>query len=343
MTVHLVDQQQVAPADVREFVAVVREQGVAAHGSRRRDVRAPASRARCLGDDVDVLTVWSFRDFVEWNRIRRDLMFDPRYGPYAAALARIRRGGTRRFYTDEPPNPPTADDHGPAIRRWEMFSLAPDAPAPARERLTRAMRDCDRFIPGITRCAVGTNTAGGPIELVWETTYVSVGAYRSTYMTHPYHAALLDRFLLPDCPERITTTNSFGAGLVGYSIARDRPLGPVAVRRLLLLDFDAAADAGDAALAVAATDDGWSDSILAENTMASRWFDGETDLGGRPAWTHIWDQCFRTVEQFDAHRHGDTEAARDRDRARRALSRGLLRACGALTLESVHRAVRRQR
>ena len=155
------------------------------------------------------------------------------------------------------------------------------------------MRDCDRFIPGITRCAVGTNVADGPIELVWETTYESVGAYATTYMTHPYHAALLDRFLLPDCPERITTTNDFGAGLIGYTVDRDRPLGPVAIRRLLLLDFDDDdRRAARPAAAVAAADDGWSDSILAENTMATRWFDGETDLGGRPAWSHLWDQCF---------------------------------------------------
>ena len=61
---------------------------------------------------------------------------------------------------------------------------------------------------------------------------------------------------------------------------------------------------------MAGTDDGWSDSILAENTMATRWFDGETDLGGRPAWSHLWDQCFRTVEQYEAHRRGETDAAR---------------------------------
>jgi hypothetical protein len=193
-----------------------------------------------------------------------------------------------------------------------MFTVSPDAPAVARDHLWRAMRDCDRFIPGITRCAVGTNTAPGPIELVWETTYRSVGAYASTYMTHPYHAALLDRFLLPDCPERITTTNDVGAGLVGYTVDRDRPLGPVAVRRLLLLDFDDVGTASEAteAVTVAATDDGWSDSILAENSMATRWFDGETDLGGRPAWSHIWDQCFRTVDQLEAHRRGGTAAAR---------------------------------
>ncbi len=191
-----------------------------------------------------------------------------------------------------------------------MFTLSPDAPAAARERLWRAMRDCDRFIPGISRCAVGTNVADGPIEVVWETTYASVGAYATTYMTHPYHAALLDRFLLPDCAERITTTNDFGAGLIGYTVDRDRPLGRVAIRRLLLLDFADPTAADEAVRAVAAFDDGWSDSILAENTMATRWFDGETDLGGRAAWSHLWDQCFAAVKQLDAHRRGETVAAR---------------------------------
>ena len=309
MTLRLVDVHLVAPADTEELVAVVREQVVPTMEA------AGATFVSCevapdLGDDVDVLTMWSCADFVEWNGIRRNLMFDPRYHAYSATLARLRRGGTRRFYADEPIVAPAPDDHGPAIRRWEMFSIAPDAPTSARERLSRAMRDCDRFIPGITRCAIGTNTVDGPIELVWETTYQSVGAYATTYMTHAYHAALLDRFLLPDCPERITTTNDFGAGLIGYAVDRDRPLGPVAVRRLLLLELDPTADARSIADEIAATDDDWSDSILAANTMATRWFDGETELGGGPAWSHVWDQCFRTVEQYEAHRRGSARAAR---------------------------------
>jgi hypothetical protein len=61
---------------------------------------------------------------------------------------------------------------------------------------------------------------------------------------------------------------------------------------------------------VVATDDGWSESTLAENTMATRWFDGETHLGGRPRWTHLWDQCFATVAQFEAHRSGRSAASR---------------------------------
>jgi hypothetical protein len=309
VTVHLVDQHQIPPGSIAEFVALVRGDGA----SVMEDAGAcyvSCDTAPDLGDDVDVLSVWSFADFAEWNVIRRNLMLDPRYHAYSTRLAQLRRGGTRRFYGDAPTVAVAVGDDGPAIRRWEMFSIAPDAPTAARDRLRRAMRDCDEFIDGITRCAVGTNTAGGPIELVWETTYESVGAYRTTYMTHPYHAALLDRFLLPDCPERITTTNSFGAGLVGYTVPRGRALGPVAIRRVLLLDFADPATAGDAARAVAGADDGWRDSILAENTMATRWFDGETELGGRPAWTHVWDQCFASVDQYDEHRRGATEAAR---------------------------------
>jgi hypothetical protein len=128
-------------------------------------------------------------------------------------------------------------------------------------------------------------------------------------MTHPYHAALLDRFLLPDCPERITTGNDFGAGLIGYVVERDRPLGPVAIRRLVLLALDDPEEADELRRAVAAAADGWSESILAENTMSTRWFDAETDLGGRPAWSHVWDQCFASIEQLEAHRCGRSAAA----------------------------------
>jgi hypothetical protein len=308
VTVRLVDVHRVAPADVDELVTLVREQVVPTMEAAGTTFVA-CEFAPDLGDDTEVLTMWSCAGFVEWNTIRRNLMFDPRYHAYSAVLARLRRGGSRRFYADEPVVRLERDDHGPAIRRWEMFSIAPGASTSAREHLARAMRDCDQFIPGITRCAIGTNMVNGPIELVWETTYQSVGAYATTYMTHPYHAALLDRFLLPDCPERITTTNDFGAGLIGYTVDRDRRLGPVAVRRLLLLDFDSTTDARSMADEIAASDDGWSDSILAENTMATRWFDGETDLGGRPTWSHVWDQCFRTHEQYDAHRRGQSAAA----------------------------------
>ena len=44
--------------------------------------------------------------------------------------------------------------------------------------------------------------------------------------------------------------------------------------------------------------------------MATRWFDGETDLGGSgPRGSHLWDQCFAYLEQYEAHRRGESAAA----------------------------------
>ena len=322
MTVHLVDAQQVASADAPAFLALVHDDGVPlmeTAGARLVSCAASTPGPGDVVDVVDVLTIWSFDDFVAWNRIRRDLLHDARYGPYTVALARLRRGGTRRFYPvldDGVPAVPDAGDGvrvdttGPSLRRWEMFSIASDAPATAVAQLRRAMQECDRHIPGITRCAIGTNTAGPPIDVVWETTYASVAAY-GRYMTHPYHASVLDRFLLPDCPERITTHNALGAGLVGYATDRADPGSPIGARRLLLLDFgegaDVAADWRDEVASVAG--DGLTESVLAENTMATRWFDGVTHMGGRAAWTHIWDQCFASTADLERHRGGDGAAA----------------------------------
>jgi hypothetical protein len=307
VTVHLVDQQQVAHRDADAFVALVREQGVSLmEGAGAAFVSCDVSTTG-PDDVVDVLTVWEFADFVAWNRIRRDLLFDARYAPYTAALAVLRRGGTRRFYPREPVAEARVDAPagGPALRRWEMFSVDRAADPAAVAAMRRAMQECDRHIAGISRCAVGVNVSGPPIDVVWETTYASVAAY-GAYMIHPYHAAVLDRFLLPDCPERVTTHNALGAGLIGYATDRPEPSEPVARRRLLLLAFgdrsdDAARACDDVAAAGAA---GMLESVLAENTMSTRWFDGETDMGGTPAWSHIWDQCFATPDDLDRQRAG---------------------------------------
>jgi hypothetical protein len=301
----------VAADVVDAFVALIHEQGVSLMETAGAAFVSCDASTPGVGGEVDVLTVWSFDDFAAWNRIRRDLLHDPRYGPYAAALAGLRRGGTRRFYPRDPLPEGRVDPSagGPSLRRWEMFSLDPAASPAAVDAMRRAMQECDRHIPGISRCAIGTNTAGPPIDVVWGTTYASVAAY-GTYMTHPYHASVLDRFLLPDCPERITTHNALGAGLVGYATERPDPPVAVGARRLVLLDFLDDPSAGPWADEVASAGaDGLLESVLAENTMSTRWFDGVTDMGGRPAWTHIWDQCFATPTHLERHRTGAGAAA----------------------------------
>ena len=49
-------------------------------------------------EDVDIQITWSFRDHVEWNEIRKNLVLDPRWHDFARRAAALRRGGTRRFY-----------------------------------------------------------------------------------------------------------------------------------------------------------------------------------------------------------------------------------------------------
>ena len=101
MTLRLVDVHHVAPSDVDALVTLVRETGVPImEGAGATFV--VCDRAPDLGDDIDVRGVWSCADFADWNRIRRNLMFDPRYHAYSAELAGLRNGGTRRFYADEP-------------------------------------------------------------------------------------------------------------------------------------------------------------------------------------------------------------------------------------------------
>ena len=83
------------------------------------------------------------------------------------------------------------------LRRFEVYALRPDAPADAVVGLEEACRRCGRFIPEVLDGAVGTNLSDAPVQLVWEHAYASPEAYRR-YMVHPYHAAVIDRYLLPD-------------------------------------------------------------------------------------------------------------------------------------------------
>jgi hypothetical protein len=200
------------------------------------------------------------------------------------------------------------------LRRFEMYSIRDGAPAAAVEKLRAALRDCSRFIPEVRHSAVGTNLSRAPLHLVWDHAYESADAYRC-YMVHPFHACVLDRYLLSDSPERIVSDNGLGAGLVGY--ACDAPvfyLGRGA-RRLVLLHVaeeapDEAVRAVGQLVSDAASSTGMCVSVFAENTFASRWFDGVTPLAGRPSWTHLWEQGFESLHDMRSYLDGDSPSAR---------------------------------
>ena len=202
------------------------------------------------------------------------------------------------------------------LRRFEIYALGPDATAEAAWRLAEACRHCGRYIPEVLDSAVGTNLSDAPVHLVWEHAYAGPDAYRR-YMVHPYHAAVLDKYLLADSPERVVVDDVLGAGLVGYRC--DEPAYRMAsgVRRVVLLRLGAPGtgaerDAADLRAVLEATAYDHAEvavSVMAANTFGAAWFDGETPVGPAPRWTHIWEQGFADRTAFEAYRSGPVVTA----------------------------------
>ena len=194
------------------------------------------------------------------------------------------------------------------LRRFEIYSIDQDAPPDKLELLRRSCRDCPSHIPEVLYSAVGDNVTSLPVNLAWEHAYESPESYRR-YMVHPFHASVLDRFLLADSPERIMTPGGFGMGLglAGYSC--DGPVFALdsGIRRLVFLDLGSATEGQRADVAAAAAQacggpsPQMSVSVFAENTLATRWFDGETVTAPAPRWTHIWEQGFADEAGYEAH------------------------------------------
>ena len=153
-----------------------------------------------------------------------------------------------------------------------------------------------------------------PVQLVWEHAYASPEAYRR-YMVHPYHAAVIDRYLLPDAPERIVIDGPLGAGLYGYRCDTPRTGWSAGCGGSCSCASTPAA-VGDRRGAPGRTLEEAPDespdmvvSIMAANSMGSAWFDGVTPVMGPPRWTHLWEQGFPSLDALDAYRHGDSTLA----------------------------------
>jgi Stress responsive A/B Barrel Domain len=171
------------------------------------------------------------------------------------------------------------------LRRFESYAFDATATTEQIAELASALRRCGEFIPEVRDSAVGMNQSDADVELVWEHAYEGADAY-ARYMCHPYHICVLDRFLLPESPECITSPRAqLGLGLMGYEIGDARFRRDSGVRRLV-------------ALKVSAVDDGeWNAfvetlerapelrvSIVAANTMGLEWFPN--------GWTHVWEQAY---------------------------------------------------
>ncbi len=200
------------------------------------------------------------------------------------------------------------------LRRFETYSIREGAPEDGVRALETAFRRCGEFIPEVLHSRVGWNLSDAPAQLVWEHAFASPGTYRR-YMVHPYHADVLDRYLLHDSPERVVADNDLAAGLVGYHC--DGPVFELnaGVRRLVLLRVDRRASPSDLDRLtrtlgdVPAADDRMVLSVVGANTLGPAWFDGVTPVTGRPRWTHLWEQGFLTTDGLEDYRHGASALA----------------------------------
>lgn len=198
------------------------------------------------------------------------------------------------------------------LRRYEIYPVDPAAPAEAKEAMNAGIRDCGKFIPELLHSAIGHAESDTSLNFVWEHAYQSPEHYQR-YMRHPYHAAILDRFLLNDSPERIILDNAYGLGLVGYDIDEPDYLLPAgAARRVVALQLTEGSEDRFAAIAAEEAErGGMVNSIFKFNSFAAKWFDGETDTGLPTNWTHLWEQGFASLADARAYEPQWREKAGD--------------------------------
>jgi hypothetical protein len=202
------------------------------------------------------------------------------------------------------------------LRRFEIYTLRDGVPADSVKRLEQAFTACGEFIPEVNHSVVGTNLSDQPIHLVWEHSYDSPEAYQR-YMVHPYHANVLDRYLLNDSPERIVTSSPLGDGvLVGYACETPVYYVKDGVRKVVLFGLSGPeAETGrggfiDALRKLADTEEGVVLSVVEPNTMGVAWFDGVTPILPPSQWTHVWELGFESLDAYQAYQRGDHPLAR---------------------------------
>lgn len=185
------------------------------------------------------------------------------------------------------------------LRRFEMYSF--EGPATAVDGFARAASECARYIPEVLLSAIGKISGAPPLNFAWEQAYASPESY-CRYMEQPYHAALLDRYLMIDSPECIATSNTLGVGLIGYRAEPAEFFLVSGARRVIAMKLRDGAEAAFAALAAAHLGkDGMTISVFKDNWFGSRWFDAENIVDPNPMHSHIWEQGFANPADAQAN------------------------------------------
>jgi hypothetical protein len=95
---YVVDTALMEPTNVQEYLHLVETEAVSVMTDAGAGFVSCWSTSGELGEEVQVKTIWSFADHVEWNVIRKNMVLDPRYYAYSEKIKPLRTGGTRRFF-----------------------------------------------------------------------------------------------------------------------------------------------------------------------------------------------------------------------------------------------------
>ena len=188
------------------------------------------------------------------------------------------------------------------LRRYEVYVFDPKASAQDKEAMDRSMRHAQRWIPEVLHSALGYNRSPTGLDLVWEHAFESTEAYKR-YMIHPFHANIYDRYLLCDSPERIVVNAPYDVLLLGFSCDRPTYFLPSGyARRVALVRLEPGSEGKFKQITERekAANPDMLLSLLAENTFATRWMDGVTQIVESTTYTHIWEQGYRTLAEAEA-------------------------------------------
>lgn len=199
------------------------------------------------------------------------------------------------------------------LRRFEIYTVAPSAPPERVAAMEQAFWRCGEFIPEVVHSVVGSNRSSLNVQVVWEHAYASSEAYQR-YMAHPFHANILDRYLLSDSPERLVTESPLvDGGLVGYSCQEPVYHLEKGTRKLVLFGLDGPDEARHSFIAtlrgLAGTVDGVVLSVVEPNTFGAAWMDGVTPITAAPSWTHVWELGFVSDDAYRAYQEGTSPTA----------------------------------
>jgi len=97
--VYMVDTTVVAAEDTDRYLAAFESSFLPPAAERGMELVACWHTPSTLGEDVDVVAIFCFADWAQWNELRRRAVLDPAMLEWIGVLKSLRKGGSRKFFS----------------------------------------------------------------------------------------------------------------------------------------------------------------------------------------------------------------------------------------------------